>query len=87
MKVAILTPTFSHFSGIDRVVEGQAEDFAKKGHQVTVIAFESTIEPKGYELKLLGMPKNQFWQNLKMIKIWHIYPKRSLLSKLTLILN
>ena len=64
MKVAILTPTFSHFSGIDRVVEGQAEDFAKKGHQVTVIAFESTIEPKGYELKLLGMPKNQFWQRL-----------------------
>jgi len=64
MKVAILTPTFSHFSGIDRVAEAQAEDFVKKGHEVTVITFKSTIEPKGYEIKVIGMPEKAFWQRL-----------------------
>ena len=62
MKIAILTPTFSHFSGIDRVVEQQAIDYAKKGNKVTVFALEATIKPKGYYLKVLGMPENLFVQ-------------------------
>jgi len=64
MKIAILTPTFSHYSGIDRVVELQAHDYAKKHHQVTVFALESTIKPKGFGLEVLGMPKNLFLQRL-----------------------
>lgn len=64
MKIAILTPTFSHYSGIDRIVELQAQEYAKKHHQVTVFAFESTIKPKGFELEILGMPKNLFLQRL-----------------------
>ena len=64
MKVAILTPTFSHFSGIDRVVEAQAEEFVKKGHEVTVFALESTIPSNGYKVVTLGMPKIPFWQRL-----------------------
>lgn len=64
MKIAILTPTFSHYSGIDRVVELQAIDYAKKENKVTVFALESTIKPRGFKVEVLGMPKNLFLQRL-----------------------
>jgi glycosyltransferase involved in cell wall biosynthesis len=64
MKIAILTPTFNHYSGIDRVVEAQAEDYVKKGDKVTVIALESQIKPKNYEVITLGMPKSTFMQRV-----------------------
>ncbi len=64
MKIAILTPTFSHYSGIDRVVEQQAKDYAEKGHKVTVFALEAEINPKGFKLEVLGMPKSLFLQRL-----------------------
>ncbi|MBI2101447.1 glycosyltransferase family 4 protein [Candidatus Woesearchaeota archaeon] len=64
MKIAILTPTFSHYSGIDRVVQQQAEEYAKKGHKVAVFALEGGIKPKNFRLELLGMPKSLFLQRL-----------------------
>jgi glycosyltransferase involved in cell wall biosynthesis len=64
MKIAILTPTFNYYSGIDRVAQQQAEDYAKKGDKVTVIALEAKIKPKGYEVIELGMPKNNLMQRL-----------------------
>lgn len=64
MRIAILTPTFSHFSGIDRVVESQATEYAKKGDKVTVFALEAEIKPKGFNLEVLGMPKSLFLQRL-----------------------
>lgn len=64
MKIAILTPTFSHYSGIDRVVEQQAQDYAGKGNKVTVFAFEGNIKPKGFKLEILGMPSSLFLQRL-----------------------
>ena len=63
-KIALLTPTFSHYSGIDRVVEQQAAEYSKKGNKVTVFALEAGIKPKGFELIVLGMPKNLFLQRL-----------------------
>ena len=63
-KIAILTPTFNYYSGIDRVVQQQAEDYAKKGSQVTVIALEANIKPKNYRVIELGMPRNSFLQRL-----------------------
>ena len=63
MKIAILTPTFSYHSGIDRTVEQQAKDYSKK-NKVTVIALESNIKPEGYRVVTLGMPKNSFIQRL-----------------------
>ncbi|MBI2655703.1 glycosyltransferase family 4 protein [Candidatus Woesearchaeota archaeon] len=63
-KIAILTPTFSHYSGIDRVAERQALDYAKEGNKVTVFALEATIKPKGFNLEVLGMPKSLFLQRL-----------------------
>ena len=63
-KIAILTPTFSHYSGIDRVVEQQALEYSKKGDKVAVFALEADIRPRGFELVVLGMPKNLFLQRL-----------------------
>jgi len=63
MKIAILTPTFSHYSGIDRVVELQAQEYAKH-HQVAVFALEAELKPRGFRLEILGMPKNLFIQRL-----------------------
>ena len=56
MKIALLTPTFNNYSGVDRVVEDRAEKFVKEGHDVTVIAFEAKIKPKGYRVIDLGIP-------------------------------
>lgn len=64
MKIAILTPTFNYYSGIDRVVEQQAEEYAKKGNKVAVIALEADIKPRNYKVASMGMPKNQALQRL-----------------------
>ncbi|MEK7817904.1 MAG: glycosyltransferase family 4 protein [Actinomycetota bacterium] len=64
MKIALLTPTFSHFSGIDRVVETQAEELLGQGHDVTVYALEAAIEPQGYDVKVIGMPAGQLLQRI-----------------------
>ena len=63
MKIAILTPTFSHFSGPDRVVERQALDLTKEGHEVTILTLGSDMQPnKGVKLIKIGLPKNPFIQ-------------------------
>lgn len=63
-RIAILTPTFSHYSGIDRVAEQQAKKYSKEGNKVTVFALEATIKPQGFKLEILGMPKSLFLQRL-----------------------
>jgi len=60
MRIAILTPTFNHYSGIDRVAQDRAEQLSKKGHKVTVFAFEAKIKPNGYKIIELGRPKSLF---------------------------
>src|SRR3989338_3688801 len=64
MKIAILTPTFSHYSGIDRVAEQQALEYSKKHDKVVVFALEAEIEPRGFKVEVLGMPKSLFLQRL-----------------------
>ena len=60
MRIAILTSTFSHYSGPDRVAEQQAFDYSKQGNKVTVFAMEEDLKPKGFRLEVIGMPKSQF---------------------------
>lgn len=64
MKTAILTSTFSHYSGPDRVAEQQAKEYSSKGNEVTVFALEGNIKPDGYKLEILGMPKSLFLQRV-----------------------
>src|SRR3989344_6555281 len=63
MKIAILTPTFVQFSGIDRVVELQAEDFIKRGNDVTVFCLKGNLKTKARVIEL-GMPKNPFLERI-----------------------
>ncbi|MBI2138809.1 glycosyltransferase family 4 protein [Candidatus Woesearchaeota archaeon] len=64
MKIAILTPTFSPFSGIDRLVEGQAERFIAEGHHVDIFTFDASLKPKQAGLFVLGMPRSPFLQRI-----------------------
>lgn len=58
MKIALLTPTFCEFSGIDRVVEFDSEEYIKKGNEVTIFTLKATMKPKNAKLVVMGMPKN-----------------------------
>jgi glycosyltransferase involved in cell wall biosynthesis len=63
MKIALLTPTFCGFSGIDRVVETQSATLTAGGHSVTIFALQADMEPPpGVTLRLLGMPGKLLWQ-------------------------
>ncbi|MBW2989442.1 glycosyltransferase family 4 protein, partial [Candidatus Woesearchaeota archaeon] len=64
MKVAILTPTFSQFSGIDRVVEKEAEDYSKKGGKVSIFTFKASIKTRHAKVIEIGMPKNPFLERM-----------------------
>ena len=75
MKIAILTPTFSHFSGIDRVAQQQAEEYSRKGNFVTVFALEASLKPKSYKLEILGMPKGPFLQRFYRLFFFLDYNK------------
>ena len=58
MRIAILTPTFSGFSGPDRVVMNEVEDYFAKGHQVNVFTFYSDIKTNNAKVVNIGAPKN-----------------------------
>jgi glycosyltransferase involved in cell wall biosynthesis len=62
MKIAVLLPNFSKFSGDARVAELQVEEFAERGDSVTVFALEGDICPDNAELYTLGVPKNSLCQ-------------------------
>ncbi len=63
-RIALLTPTFSQFSGIDRVVEGMAKRFTAAGDRVTVVCLDGTIEVTGVEVVKLGMPKSPLMERI-----------------------
>lgn len=64
MKIALLTPTFAQFSGIDRVVELDAEEYITKGNNVTIFTFHSQIKPKRAKLVEWWMPKSPFFERI-----------------------
>lgn len=76
MKIAILTPTFVKYSGIDRVVENQAKDLTKKGHNVTVFTFKSALKPDKFQVVEWGMPKTLFQQRL--FRLFFIFNKKKI---------
>lgn len=62
MRIAILVPSFSEFSGDAHVAKLQAETLAKAENDVTIFAFEANIRLKDIDVVLLGMPGGSFWQ-------------------------
>lgn len=63
MKIAILTPTFSKFSGIDRVVELQAEELAEKGNEVVIFCLKGNLKTKAGVIEM-GMPESPLFERL-----------------------
>ncbi len=75
MKIAILTPTFSGFSGIDRVVYMQAQDLSKD-HDVTIFAFKGTLKPpKRVRLVTLGCPTDPTIERFYRLFMFLDFPK------------
>lgn len=70
MKVAILVPNFSEYSGDARVAEIQAEELVEKGNDVTVFALAANIKPNKAKIFVMGMPRSLFWQRVYRL----IYP-------------
>ncbi|MBI3037318.1 glycosyltransferase family 4 protein [Candidatus Woesearchaeota archaeon] len=63
MKVAILTPTFSKFSGPDRVVLNEATELAAAGNKVTILTFKTDfdvqqLQKQWISVEAIGMPKS-----------------------------
>lgn len=63
-RIALLTPTLYHYSGIDRVVEEQARRFSAQGDQVVVMCLDGSIEVPGVEVRRFGMPRSLFLQRI-----------------------
>ena len=64
MKIALLTATFSAFSGIDRLVEIQAKKFFGEGHEVHVFCLAGGLKVSGVSVHTLGMPRSGFLQRM-----------------------
>ena len=63
MKIAVLTTTFFVWSGMNRVAERQAKDYAREGHEVLIITFEGDIKPpENVRMEVLSQPKNSYFQ-------------------------
>lgn len=44
MKIAMLTPTFNYYSGVDRLTEQMAKKASNIGHDVTIFTMEAHIK-------------------------------------------
>lgn len=58
MKIAILTPTFSGFSGPDRVVWNEADELSEN-NEVTIFCFKADMKHSKAKIIELGAPKNR----------------------------
>jgi len=64
MKIAILTPTFSEFSGIDRVVENEVKELSDKGNAITIFCFKADMKTKYASVIEIGMPRNPTFERV-----------------------
>jgi len=63
MKVALLTPTFYPYSGIDRVVYSKAKEYLQKGHSVDIFTLAGSLQSDA-KVHIIGMPKNPSLQRI-----------------------
>lgn len=64
MKIAILVPNFSKYSGDAVVARQQAEELAGRGNRVAVFAFNADMDVSGADLYLLGWPRSLLMQRI-----------------------
>lgn len=84
MRIALLVPTFSKFSGVDRVVEQQAKELSQQGNEVSIFTLEADLRPpQNIELQIIGMPKSLFWQRIyRLFFLLHFVKTRKWVPKL-----
>jgi len=71
MRVAILTPTFSRFSGIDIAARDQAVELSERGADVTLVALAADMEPPAnVNVEVVGMPGHLLWQRMYRLLIF-----------------
>ena len=64
MKIAILTATLTHHSGIDRVALQQAKKYLKAGDSVTILTFEATMKIPGAAIEVIGAPQSSLLERM-----------------------
>lgn len=64
MKIALLVPNFTEYSGDARVVESQAKELSEEGHEVSIYALSGNMGSSSAEVILMGMPNNLFLQRI-----------------------
>ena len=64
MRIALLVPNFSGYSGDAQVVAHQAEEMSLLGHDVAIFALSGELKSQFAQIHYLGMPKNLFWQRV-----------------------
>lgn len=80
MKIALLTPTYSSFSGIDRIVQQKVKKYTAEGHTVTVFALSADMKP-ACELVVAGMPKRPLLQRIYRLLFFLDFAKISGLTR------
>jgi 1,2-diacylglycerol 3-alpha-glucosyltransferase len=65
MKIAILVPSFSKYSGDARVAELQAKELTEDGNEVAIFALGGDIQPPSHvKLYIMGMPQNSVLERI-----------------------
>jgi 1,2-diacylglycerol 3-alpha-glucosyltransferase len=64
MKVAILVPNYTEYSGDARVAQQQAKKLLNRGHTVSIFTLAATMKQDGVAIFVIGMPKSLFWQRI-----------------------
>jgi len=75
MKVAILVPSFSKYSGDARVAELQAKEFVRKGDKIAIFALEGDLSPEGVEIYKLGVAKGSLFERAYRLLFFLDLPK------------
>jgi len=81
MKIALLTPTFYEYSGIDKVVELDAKRYTKQGHKVKIFTFDSGRNMDFKDIEVIGMPKNPTLQRIYRLLFFLDFPKINRIAK------
>lgn len=73
-KIAILTPTYYYWSGIDQVAKSHAEKLCKN-NDVTVFALEGDIKPTKYDIVYFGNYKSDIMK--RIYRLFYMFFRRN----------
>jgi glycosyltransferase involved in cell wall biosynthesis len=81
MRIAILTPTFSGYSGPDRVVWNEADELCEK-NEVTIFCFKAEMNHPKAKIIQLGAPKNKTLERIYKLLFFLDFAKVNKIAKM-----